>query len=145
MDWSDQVIKILDNLGQKFGIAIDWSKQNIVPYIQQLANKIITYKLSLAIVAVSISFLFMLISAIWIINANKKKKLFEYVPYNYESHRGGYFTNGNLRASISIMLLFLFILSFIVFVVNIIMIIKCVTIPDLVIFDTIGRLITYQQ
>lgn len=36
---SDQIISVLDALCEKFGIAIDWTSQNVIPYIQLLAKK----------------------------------------------------------------------------------------------------------
>lgn len=30
---SQEIINVLDNLGEKFGIAIDWSNENILPYL----------------------------------------------------------------------------------------------------------------
>ena len=33
---SEEVIKILDNLGEKFGVAIDWTSENIAPYLTKL-------------------------------------------------------------------------------------------------------------
>ena len=42
MEISEQVIKVLDAVCDKFGIAIDWSSNNVIPYIEQLRNKIIT-------------------------------------------------------------------------------------------------------
>lgn len=49
MQVSDQIIAVLDNLCQKFGIAIDWSQQNILPYLQELAGKYITYEICTSI------------------------------------------------------------------------------------------------
>lgn len=46
---SDQIIAVLDNLCQKFGIAIDWSQQNILPYLQEIATKYITYEICTSI------------------------------------------------------------------------------------------------
>lgn len=37
---SEEIIKVLDNLGQKFGIAIDWSNQNVLPYVQDLIHRV---------------------------------------------------------------------------------------------------------
>ena len=42
---SNQIIEVLDALCEKFGIAIDWTGQNIVPYIQELMKKVIIYEL----------------------------------------------------------------------------------------------------
>lgn len=39
---SDGVIKILDKLGEKFGLAIDWSSQNIIPYLQELMGRYVS-------------------------------------------------------------------------------------------------------
>ena len=33
---SDEVVKILDALADKFGIAINWTSANVIPYLQQL-------------------------------------------------------------------------------------------------------------
>lgn len=30
---SDEIIKILDDLGQRFGVVIDWSSENVMPYL----------------------------------------------------------------------------------------------------------------
>ena len=45
MDTSEQIIKVIDNLCEKFGIAIDWTSNNMLPYIQQLGDKIVKYDL----------------------------------------------------------------------------------------------------
>lgn len=47
---SDEIIKVLDNLGQKFGIAIDWTSQNIMPYLQDLMNRFISLQSAKAII-----------------------------------------------------------------------------------------------
>lgn len=50
MEVSDQIIKVLDNLGQKFGVAIDWTQSNIVPYVQDLGNRIVKYEMITSII-----------------------------------------------------------------------------------------------
>ena len=47
---SDEIIKILDDLGQRFGVAIDWSSQNIMPYLQDLRSRYINYEIITSIV-----------------------------------------------------------------------------------------------
>lgn len=36
---SQEIINVLDNLGEKFGIAIDWTSKNIMPYLQDLIHR----------------------------------------------------------------------------------------------------------
>lgn len=46
---SDEVIKLLDDLGRRFGIAIDWSSQNVMPYLQDLMSRYIDYEVMTSI------------------------------------------------------------------------------------------------
>ena len=47
---SEEIIKVLDALGEKFGIAINWTSENVMPYLQQLCNKYITYEIATSVV-----------------------------------------------------------------------------------------------
>lgn len=40
---SNEIIKVLDDLGRRMGIAIDWSSKNVMPYIEELANRFIKW------------------------------------------------------------------------------------------------------
>ena len=52
---SQEIIKVLDNLAQKFGIAIDWTNQNILPCLQDLMGRYISLQNSYAIIWIVIS------------------------------------------------------------------------------------------
>ena len=41
---SEEIIKVLDELGKRFGIVIDWSNRNIIPYLQELLKRFICYR-----------------------------------------------------------------------------------------------------
>ena len=45
MQISDEVIKILEYLGQKIGVTIDWTSNNVLPYVQQLCEKFIAWEI----------------------------------------------------------------------------------------------------
>lgn len=47
---SDEVIKILDALADKFGIAINWTSANVIPYLQQLCERYVKYEVVTSIV-----------------------------------------------------------------------------------------------
>lgn len=40
---SNEVIKVLDHICDKFGIAIDWSSSNVMPYLQDLMVRMTKY------------------------------------------------------------------------------------------------------
>lgn len=44
MNVSEQIIAVLDDLCRRFGIVIDWTSQNIVPYLTELAEKFIAFE-----------------------------------------------------------------------------------------------------
>lgn len=77
---SEEIIKVLDNLAQKFGIAIDWTSQNILPYLQDLMGRYISLQNSYAIIWIVISIIMIIGSIILIricLKATKK-------PYNID-------------------------------------------------------------
>lgn len=41
---ADDIIKIINELCSKLGIAVDWSAENITPYLQQAATQLATAK-----------------------------------------------------------------------------------------------------
>lgn len=46
MKISAQVIEVLEYLGEKFGIAIDWTQENIMPYAEQLLGKYVQWEIA---------------------------------------------------------------------------------------------------
>ena len=46
---SKEIIEILEYIGSKFGIAIDWSSENVVPYLQTLCEKYIAWETTTSI------------------------------------------------------------------------------------------------
>jgi hypothetical protein len=41
----DEIIKVLDALGDKLGIAIDWTSENILPQLETVCGKAVQYEL----------------------------------------------------------------------------------------------------
>lgn len=75
---SEEIIKVLDNLAQKFGIAIDWTNQNIMPYLEDLVSRYITYNNLIAIVQIAISTILIIAGIACIIKLIKWTKKDEY-------------------------------------------------------------------
>ena len=44
MNFSDQIIAVLDDLCRRFGVVIDWTSQNIAPYLAELSEKFIAFE-----------------------------------------------------------------------------------------------------
>lgn len=52
---SEEIIKVLDELGKRLGIAIDWNNQNIIPYLQELMVRFISFRNAQVIIWILIS------------------------------------------------------------------------------------------
>lgn len=55
---SDEIIKVLDDLSQRFGIAVDWTSSNALPYLQELAKKYVNYRLAMSAMELALGILF---------------------------------------------------------------------------------------
>lgn len=71
---SEEIIKILDDLGNRFGIAIDWTSQNALPYLQDLICRFVQLRNTQAIVWIAISSIIILITIFIIFKMVKKLK-----------------------------------------------------------------------
>lgn len=48
MTFSEQLIYLIDEFAKRIGIIIDWTSSNVMPYIQDLVGRYITYELVIA-------------------------------------------------------------------------------------------------
>ena len=139
MEMSEQIIKVLDSVCEKFGIAIDWTSNNVLPYIQQLGDKIVKYDLCISIVYLVIFFIIFVGSIIlskYMLKCYKNSKdsekdslLFEHVSF------------GNVPSDVGAMLIIIIIALFIFSIIgirdNIMQIIQDITFPEKTIIEFI--------
>lgn len=71
---SEEIIKVIDELEKRFGIAIDWSNQNIIPYLQELLKRFIYYRNITACVWIIISIAMTISGVVMIRFLNKWRK-----------------------------------------------------------------------
>ena len=105
---SQEIIKVLDNLAQKFGIAIDWTNQNILPYLQDLMSRYISFKNAQAIIWIIISIIIIGLGIFIIVRTIKWRESDEYDDNTF-SVDGVYFTY-LLVGSIMLILTFFIVL-----------------------------------
>jgi hypothetical protein len=46
MNVSEQIIEVLNYLGRQLGMTIDWTAENVLPYVNTLCEKFITWEIS---------------------------------------------------------------------------------------------------
>ena len=47
---ANEIIKVLDELCNKFGIVVNWADQNVLSYVQELSTKCVNWKMGISIV-----------------------------------------------------------------------------------------------
>ena len=119
MTVSSEIIEVLDYLGEKFGIAIDWTSNNVLPYLQTLADKFIKWEISTSIVWIVIA-VFVMIGMIVLINLKGVREI------NEE-------TDGMLWIPIIALIL----ASFMIICIQIFDIVECSVFPEKALYDFI--------
>ena len=119
MTVSSEIIEVLDYLGEKFGIAIDWTSNNVLPYLQALVDKFIKWEISTSIVWIAIA-AFVIAMIIILMNLKTFRKINED-------------TYGMLQISIIVLI----IVSFIVICIQIFDIVECNMFPEKALYDFI--------
>ena len=51
---SEQIIQVIEYIGQKFGIAINWTADNVLPVIEMICKKYITWEIATSVVWIAL-------------------------------------------------------------------------------------------
>lgn len=125
---SDEIIKVFDTLGEKLGVAIDWSQENIYPYIQDLCQRTAQCKITnniIVLIVWTIIFVFSICGIIFIIKKFPKNVGMDAIEETF------------LGLSLFGFIIFsvLIILSLVMSIQNINNICMCVYIPEKALLD----------
>ena len=52
MTVSEQIIQVINALCEKFGIVVDWTSKNAIPYLEVLCKKLITYEIWTSVITI---------------------------------------------------------------------------------------------
>lgn len=131
---SDEIIKILDDLGQRFGIVIDWSSQNVMPYLQDLMSRYINYEVMTSVVWIVVALIVIIGLSIGIpaINKHANKVLEE-----------DYYSDWDFGKWVVICIFIIIIGCFIICIIcQVLDIVTCYTIPEKIIFEYLNSLLS---
>lgn len=114
ISFSDELIKTFDYLLSQFGIAVDWTDENVIPYLQTLAEKLVRFEINTSIMGLVVGVVVLTVG-VWIFVKDIK---------DWDS---GVFILGAI----------LIIVAGIVCCCQVYDIIKCVSFPELYVFEYI--------
>ena len=118
MSFSSQFIEVLDALCAKFGIVIDWTSQNVMPYLTDLATRLVNYEIWTSVAWIVI--LGVVFVAIWKLTKNARKD--------------DSFNNEGICVCAWVACGFIGIIFIVVACVEVFDIIRALTIPEVVIY-----------
>lgn len=130
MKVSEQIIDVLEYLGEKFGIVIDWSSDTVLPAIQTLCGKYIRWEIATSIAWIAIGVVFLIVGFIILPKAIAAVKRYQ----------EDYDEDWRLYVSI-IATAFCFLIGVLTIGTQTFDIIKCYAFPELQVFEYIQDLI----
>jgi Na+/citrate or Na+/malate symporter len=129
---SDEIIKVLDYLANKLGVTINWTDKNVLPYVEQLCQKYIRYRIANAVMWLVVGVILLIIAALFIRLAFICLKRFKKAPLeNWDE----------LTWIFGTIALFPLCFGIGFILVNIHTIIRCVYIPEIELVEYIQTLI----
>lgn len=133
MEFSKEIINVLDYLCGKFGIAIDWTSDNVIPFIENLCGKFIRYEVFTSIAWIVIIPVITGIIAVALSIMHKKASLTEWDFYYHE---------GVCSSAVVLWVMFVGMVFVSVFTVctQVFDIIECCTIPEKTILEYLNQL-----
>ena len=78
---SDEIIKVLDALSDKLGVAVDWTSENVLPQLETLGDKAVHYELCTSVMWLALGGLMVLAGIVlpiwlWYLVADQDEEIF---------------------------------------------------------------------
>lgn len=132
---SEEIIKVLNALAEKFGLAIDWTSVNVIPYLNQLCDKYVNYEIATSIVWMILGLLLYVAGIICYKILYKNKDLgVEHYAYSPDDA----FLRGLMYSCVFTIL----VISLAVVISQIFDIVTCMTFPEKIIIDELKSIYT---
>ena len=141
MEISEQIIKVLDNLAERFGVVIDWSQENVLPYIQDLSDRIVRCDIAKSCIWIILGLLFIFSGLLFITQQRRisiKNKKHTFLFDEDGDFRNEYYDD--LQMLFIVFYVIISIIAFIFVVFNVFNIIQDVYLPEKLIIYTIKSL-----
>ena len=131
MTVSEQIIQVLNTLCEKFGLVIDWTSENVIPYLGELCGKLVNYEIWTSVAWMAVMMVLCIISGLC------AKKVLPIAKEKLDE------VDCCVCSVITVIVVAVICFATIIcFVTQIFDIVKCVTFPEMYIFEYIQGLIS---
>ena len=136
---SAQIIEVLNDICDKFGIAVDWTSKNIQPYLKELMTKCINYKLATDIVWLVVGIVLLIIGGVILRFALTNNRKYHEIQDYVERARSNLDGVAGIQFIIAMIAICISIILILYFTINLI---TCVTFPEKIILDMVQSYLT---
>lgn len=119
---SEEIIKVLDELAKRFGLVIDWTSENVIPYLEHLGGRYVNWVLVMNLIWLTLS---LAVVIGWSVFLHKNK---EFGVTHYDVISDDYFA----RILVSSLI---YVIAGIVLIITIFGTAECLVFPEKVIID----------
>lgn len=123
MNASDQIIKVLDAVCEKLGVAADWTSDNVIPYAEDLYRRFIMYTVAKTITSMIVAVIIFIICVALLKKVKKNRSSIE-----ENAGAGAFWT-------VYLVIIFFICVTAEYFFSMSDTLIECFTIPEKVVFD----------
>ena len=142
---NEEMIKVFDYIGNKLGVDIDYTQENIQPYLKDLWNRFITYELVINIIYSTIGAVLLLAGIITFYKYFKASKLAEEGKsdgFFYETQYSLYNSNStvvlkDMTIAVLLSMLFAVLIGIVLFIVHASNVLELLIVPEKFIFELI--------
>lgn len=131
---STQIIEVLNDICEKFGVAVDWTSKNVQPYLKELMMKCVNYKLATDIVWLVVGVILLIIGGALVkfalINKRKYNEINDYYELIHsclDDVAGFQFIIGSICLGVAVILILYFTIN----------LVACLTFPEKIILDMV--------
>lgn len=131
---STQIIEVLNDICEKFGVAVDWTSKNVQPYLKELTTKCVNYKLATDIVWLVVGIVLLIIGGVLVRFALANNRKYHEIEDYIERMRsclddvaGLQFIYGGICLGVAVILILYFTIN----------LLACLTFPEKIILDMV--------
>lgn len=119
MNFSEQLIYLIDEFAKRIGIVIDWTNDSVMPYLQDLVGRYITYEITMNEIGIGLGVIVAITSIICGLSSIKKYREDKYDEF---------------CLCLFFLALFGVFTAFVIIVPNLIGLLKLINIPEFYIY-----------
>lgn len=131
---STQIIEVLNDICEKFGVAVDWTSKNVQPYLKELMTKCVNYKLATDIVWLVVGIILLIIGGVLIKFALTNNRKYNEIPDYIERMRSTLDEVACIQFIIGSICLGVAVILILYFTINLV---ACLTFPEKIILDMV--------